>query len=140
MNWFFKLITELHVFLYRISGGKLFGRISGLDVLLLTTTGRKTGKVRTTPLLYVRNGEQLALIASYGGSDHHPGWWINLRGREGQVQVGPQRMRVTAEVANAEEKARLWPQFTAKYPGYDGYQKKTSRQIPLVLLTPVGVG
>jgi deazaflavin-dependent oxidoreductase (nitroreductase family) len=138
MQSVFKLMAMAHVFVYRLTSGRVLGRMFGLDVLLLTTTGRKTGKVRTTPLLYVRDGERIALIASNGGSKNHPGWWLNLRDGEGQVQIGGETMRVTAEQATPEEKARLWPRFTARYAGYDAYQRRTKRDIPVVLLRRAG--
>ena len=117
----------------RSLGGRF---IAGTPILLLTTTGRRTGK-RRTPLAYVREGERYVLCASNGGSAAHPGWYHNLRATgRAEIQVGPDRLGVSARTADPEERGQLFPRFVQMYKGYAAYEHKTSRQIPLVLLTP----
>ena len=106
-------------------------------MLLLTTTGRKSGKPWTKPLLYLPDGETLVIVASKGGAPAHPQWWLNLKHTPVvQVQVGSELRQMRAEEASPEERARLWPLVTALYGGYATYQKKTARQIPLGILRP----
>jgi F420H(2)-dependent quinone reductase len=108
-----------------------------MPVLLLTTTGRKSGKPRTQPLAYTRAGECYAVIASKGGAAHHPLWYLNLRANPlAEVTVGRQTERVRARVAEGEERERLWRQLADVFPGYDKYARKTSRRIPVVVLEP----
>jgi len=108
-------------------------------VLLLTTTGRKTGKQRTTPLLYVEDGGRYAVVASVGGAPAHPGWYLNLRSQPAAaIQIGRKKLPITAETAGPDERARLWALATRMYPAYDAYQAKTSREIPIVILSPAG--
>jgi deazaflavin-dependent oxidoreductase (nitroreductase family) len=133
-----KAVLWLHATLYRLTSGRIGGRfIAGGPILLLTTTGRRTGKRRTRPLAYVRDGERFVLCASNGGSPHHPGWYHNLcaTGRA-EVQVGAERLAVSARTADPTERSQLFPRFVQMYKGYAGYEQKTSRQIPLVVLTP----
>jgi len=106
-----------------------------VPVLLLTTTGRKTGKRRTTPLLYVEEGDRYVVVASVGGAPSHPAWYLNLRSNPAAtIQVGGRKVAVTAETAGLEERARLWPRLTQMWPRYDDYQAKTRREIPVVIL------
>jgi len=130
--------VKVHVALYRASGGRLGGRLrKGVPVLLLTTTGRKTGRRRTTPLLYVEEGDRYAVVASAGGAPSHPAWYLNLRSNPAAtIQVGGRQLAVTAETAGLEERARLWPGLTRMWPQYDDYQAKTRREIPVVILAP----
>jgi deazaflavin-dependent oxidoreductase (nitroreductase family) len=133
----FRMGTAVHTDLYRWTGGRLGGRAGRMPMLLLTTTGRKSGRARTTPLGYLPDGDRMVLVASYGGDDRHPQWYRNLQANpEATVQVGAQARRVRAATATAEEKAELWPRVVALYPGYGAYQRKTTRDIPLVILTP----
>jgi deazaflavin-dependent oxidoreductase (nitroreductase family) len=133
-----RLFSGLHTFLYRLSGGAIGGKTFNSPVLLLTVTGRKSGKQRTTPLLYIEDGDNLAIIASNGGADRPPTWWLNLKGNpEAQVQIGRTVRRVKAEQADPADKQRLWPILAKMYPAYDEYQKKTTREIPVVLLRPL---
>jgi F420H(2)-dependent quinone reductase len=132
------LLTKLHVDVYRRSGGRIGRRISGVPILLLEHVGRKTGKERTTPLMYVEDGDDLVLVASFGGAPKHPAWWINLRANpETTVQVGAERRRVRAREATDEERPRLWEKAVAAYSDYAVYQKRTDRKIPVVILTRV---
>lgn len=126
-----------HKLLYRASGGRVGGRIWGLSILLLTTSGRRTGKARTTPLCFFRDGEDLVVVASNGGMDWFPSWWLNLSHEpRATVQVGRRRRPVTAREATPEERARLWADLTSIAPGYLRYQERTRRKIPLAILHP----
>lgn len=108
-------------------------------MLLLNTTGRKSGQRRTTPLLYLRDGEDFVVIASNGGAPKHPAWYFNLKANpETTVELGDREVRVRAEEASSEEKARLWPKVVEMYSGYEGYRRKTDREIPLIFLHPIG--
>ena len=132
-----KFFSRLHVFLYKVSGGRIGGRFKAAPVLLLTTTGRKSGKQRTTPLLYAQDAGRYVIVASVGGAPKHPAWYLNLGGNpEATIRVGSRSFRVHAETAAPEERARLWTLVTQMYAPYDDYQAKTSREIPLVILTP----
>ena len=122
---------------YRLTGGKVGGTMKGAPILLLTVRGRKSGKLRTTPLLYGRDGDNLVVIASKGGDPKHPAWYHNLQGQEAEVQVGRERKRVRARDAEGEERERLWALTVGIYPPYADYQKKTTRRIPVVVLEPV---
>lgn len=133
-----KAIFSVVIFLYKVSGGIIGGTMNGNSVLLLTTTGRKTGKSRTLPLLYIRDGEAYVITASAGGAKKHPGWFFNVRSNpQATIQVHKQQMKVTAEVAGPEKKSELWAKLVAVAPNFAGYQKHTSREIPMVILRPV---
>jgi len=133
-----KLGSGAHAGLYRATGGKLFGRMGKSPILLLNTVGRKSGKKRTSPLLYVVDGDDFVVIASKGGASTHPAWYLNLMANpDATVEVGDREVRVRAEEADPEEKARLWQKMVEMYPTYDDYQKKTEREIPLLVLHPV---
>ena len=133
----FKLTGAIHVALYRLTGGRIGGRLYGASVLLLTTKGRKTGKTRTTPLLYLDDGDRLVVVASKGGAPRHPAWFLNLTADpEVTVERGRERLPMRAHEADDEERERYWPQVVTMYPGYAKYQVKTSRRIPLVVLEP----
>jgi len=129
----------VHTLVYRLTGG-LIGRTfpGGPEMLLLDHVGAKTGKKRTSPLLFIRDGEIPVIVASKGGYPKHPGWFHNLRANpETTIQIGPKRMQVRARVATPEERGRLWPKAVAAYGGYEQYQERTGREIPLVMLEPV---
>ena len=133
-----KLGSGAHAGVYRATGGKLFGRMGKSPILLLNTVGRKSGKKRTSPLLYVMDGEDFVIIASKGGASAHPAWYLNLRSNpEATVEIGDREVQVKAEVADPEDKARLWQKMVEMYPTYDDYQRKTEREIPLLVLRPV---
>jgi deazaflavin-dependent oxidoreductase (nitroreductase family) len=133
----FKVASRLHSGVYRLSGGKAGGRIGALDVLLLTTTGRKSGKQRTVPLLYTSDGDGLVVIGSKGGTPENPGWCLNLSADpHATVTIGRETRHVEARIAEGEERERLWRRMADAYPAYDGYQTKTSRRIPVVVLEP----
>jgi deazaflavin-dependent oxidoreductase (nitroreductase family) len=108
-----------------------------MPVLLLTTTGRRSGKTRTTPLTFFRDGANLVVIASNGGADRPPDWSLNLQQNpRAVVKIGTDELTVQARTALPEERERLWVGITATYSGYARYQKKTTRQIPVLILTP----
>ena len=133
-----KVLTGFHRRLYTLSGGRLGSGIVGMPVLILTTTGRKSGKPRETVLTTpVQEGDTIVLVASYGGDDRHPQWFLNLHADpDVSVRWKGATTPMRARVATAEEKARLWGAVTSAYKGYAGYQRRTGRDIPLVLLTP----
>jgi deazaflavin-dependent oxidoreductase (nitroreductase family) len=107
----------------------------GAPTLLLTTIGRHSGKARRLALIYGKDADQYVVVASKGGAEQHPEWYLNLRDNpEVQVQVMADRFRARARTATPEERERLWPQMVAIWPAYADYQKKTDRQIPLVIL------
>jgi deazaflavin-dependent oxidoreductase (nitroreductase family) len=129
-----RLFTAAHEFWYRMTNG-FVGGWAGAPMLLLTTSGRKSGEPRTTPLLFVRDGDDLVVIASYGGSDEHPQWWKNLRANPtAEVQAFAERRSVRAEAASGAERSRLWEKIKRQYPVYAWYESRTSREIPVVVL------
>jgi F420H(2)-dependent quinone reductase len=133
----FQITGAIHVALFRASKGRVGGRLRGAPVLLLTTKGRKTGKERTTPLLYLEDGGRLVVIASKGGAPSHPAWFLNLQADPTvTVERGKGKERYRARVAEGEERDALWQRVVAMYGSYADYQKKTSRQIPVVVLEP----
>jgi F420H(2)-dependent quinone reductase len=127
-----------HVALYRLSGGWVGERFPGLGpMLLLDHVGAKSRQLRTTPLVYTRDGQDLVLVASKGGHPRNPAWFHNLMAHpDTTVQVGRQRRLVHARLATAQEHKRLWPMVVKTYGGYEGYQRRTDREIPLVVLEP----
>ena len=140
-KWLFrtglKLVSSVHRALYRVSGGRVAGKVWGLPILLLTSTGRKSGAARTTPLCYLADGDDVVVVASNGGMDWFPDWWLNLQqDPHATVEIGGSRRAVVARAATLEEHERLWAAITAIAPGYLGYQRKTSRVIPLGILSP----
>lgn len=133
-----KGVTGLHKAVFEVSKGKLLNRGSGMPVLMLTTTGRKSGQPRTTMLTSpLQDGDTLMLVASKGGDDHHPAWFLNLRD-DPRVKVtrDGETTPMTAHVADATERANLWPRIIADHANYGGYQAKTDREIPVVVLEP----
>ena len=132
-----RMISGTHEFWYRLSGGLIGGRFGRLPILLLTTTGRTSGLKRTTPLVYLSDGKNLVIIASNGGSDKHPEWWLNLRSQpKAEVQVGRDVRTVVAHKADGDERERLWRQAVELYYGYDEYRRMARREIPVVVLAP----
>jgi deazaflavin-dependent oxidoreductase (nitroreductase family) len=128
-----------HRALYRAGRGRILGTVAGMPVLLLTTTGRRSGKPRTTPLTFFRDGENLVVIASNGGEDRPPAWWLNLQQEpRAVVEIGTTRQGVVAVDAPEQERERLWGTITAAHAGYAGYQRRTTRPIPIVLLSSEG--
>ena len=130
--------TAGHVLSYRVTNGLVGHRVPGLPaMLLLDHVGAKSGKRRTTPLVYVPDGDDVVIVASKGGHPRNPAWFHNLRAHpDTSIQVGAQRRPVHARVATPEERKRLWPRVVRAYGGYAGYQRRTEREIPLVILEP----
>jgi deazaflavin-dependent oxidoreductase (nitroreductase family) len=132
-----RALNKTHSSVYRRSDGRVWGTMFGGPILLLNTTGRKSGQRRTNPLLYVMDGEDFVLIASNGGAPSHPAWYLNLMANpDATVEVGDRKLRVRAEEVDGEEKARLWQKMVDMYSSYDDYQTKTKREIPLLVLHP----
>ncbi len=132
-----KILGTIHRTLYHASGGKLGKTFFGSPILLLTTTGRKTGRPWTWPLTYLPDGDRLVVIASNGGQPNHPSWYLNLRADPRvSVQLGDQTRAMIAQTIEGEERARLWSRTVREYPAYVGYQQKTDREIPVVILRP----
>jgi deazaflavin-dependent oxidoreductase (nitroreductase family) len=129
--------TNANVMLYRRSGGRLGNTVKGAPVLLLDHVGRKSGRARIAPVLYMRDGEDLVIVASRGGSDAMPAWWLNLQANPTTtVRIGTERRRMVAHEASTEEKAELWPRLVKMYGDYEVYQRRTEREIPVVILSP----
>jgi deazaflavin-dependent oxidoreductase (nitroreductase family) len=135
--------AKLHASVFRATGGRIGGRMVGSPVLLLVTTGRKSGQKRTAVLLYLedlylKDGGRYVIVASNGGTAKHPVWWLNLQADpEATVEVGGRKIHVRATEARGEEKARLWQRLVRMYPSYEDYQKRTDREIPVVILEPI---
>jgi len=129
---------DFHAWAYEASGGRWGGRLKGLPMALLFLVGRKSGKPRPTPLIYMRDGEDLIIVASFYGSPSHPAWYHNvLANPEFDVRVDRRRYRVRARTATPEEREKLWPRLVVHYPGYAAYQLRTQREIPVLILSPV---
>jgi deazaflavin-dependent oxidoreductase (nitroreductase family) len=134
-------LTGLHTLVYRATGGAIGHRVPGaFSMLLLDHVGAKSGRRRTSPLVYIPDGDGLVVVASKGGNPKHPGWYHNLRSNPvTTVQVGSEKRRVHARVASAEERKRLWPKAVEAYGPYRDYQlraDRVGREIPLVILEP----
>jgi deazaflavin-dependent oxidoreductase (nitroreductase family) len=133
-----RVVTGFHKAVFGVSNGRLANRGNGMPVLQLTTTGRKSGKRRTTMLTSpVQDGDRVVLVASNGGDDRHTNWFLNLRNDpKVEVTMGGRTRPMGARVASPEEKAELWPRVVAAHRGYEQYQTRTDRDIPLVILEP----
>ena len=129
------LFRQEHVERYQATDGEEGHEWQGTHALLLTTTGRKSGQKRTTPLIYDPVGDAYAIVASKGGADEPPAWYLNLQANpEVEVQVKADKFTANARTASEEEKAEIWPQMVEQWPAYDEYQASTERSIPIVLL------
>lgn len=129
------LFGKEHVERYQATDGEEGHEWEGTVTLLLTTTGRKSGRPYTTPLIYQRHGDDLLVVASKGGTDEQPDWYLNLQANpQVQVQVKGDRFAARARTASPEEKPEMWKTMAAAWPDYDNYQRKTSREIPVVVL------
>ena len=137
-DWMQRLFMHVHQFVYERSGGRVGASLAGRPMLLLKTIGRKTGQPRTAMLLYVVDGDNCAVVGSRGGSPHHPGWYHNLLANpDVEIQRGRLHAPVRARVAEGEERDRIWAKANeVNKGGYDNYQRKTDRQIPVVVLEP----
>jgi deazaflavin-dependent oxidoreductase (nitroreductase family) len=136
-SWLVEQFWRFHRWIYRVSGGRLGGRIGRLPVLLLTTRGRRSGLPRSAALTYLQEGRAYIVIASNAGEASHPAWWLNLMARpEAVIRVGRSEIPVAAREASASERDALWRRIVAAEPSYGRYQERTSRRIPIVVLEP----
>ena len=133
-----KWFTKLHKAVFRVTNGRVGGKGFGMPVVILTTTGRKSGKKRETMLTTpVHDDNRVILVASYGGDDRHPTWFLNLRDNpDVELTLEGKTRAMNARVASKEEKTHLWPRVVEAYKGYGQYQTRTDRDIPLVILEP----
>ena len=133
-----KIVNTIHRSLFTATKGRVGGSLMGMPALVLHTTGRKSGAPRTSMLTApIVEGDRVVLVASYGGDDREPSWAQNLRANpDVEITMGGATKPMRARIASAEERAELWPRVTSRYKGYAGYQTKTEREIPLVILTP----
>jgi deazaflavin-dependent oxidoreductase (nitroreductase family) len=133
----YRVGNAIHLAIYPRSEGRVAGSIMGGRLLLLTTTGRKSSKERTVPLLFMEQGDEMMIIGSNSGRATDPSWVFNLRTNpEATVQIGAESRPVRARFADGQEWERLWAELISQYPRYATYKDKTARRIPLVLLTP----
>ncbi len=131
-----RAMGRAHRAVYRLSRGRLLGRVAGMPVLMLTTTGRRTGRARTTPLTYFQSGAEIAIVASNGGEDSPPRWWLNLQAEpRASIAVDGRSEQVTAREASPDEHALLWPEITGTFKAYGDYARRTTRPIPVVILS-----
>jgi F420H(2)-dependent quinone reductase len=132
-----RLAGKLNVPVYRISGGRLMAKVSQAPVLLLTTTGRRSGRQRTAPVCYLRDGERFVVIGSNAGNPNPPAWALNLLANpEAEVEVRKKRRPVTALLAEGDEREDLWRRMNQLYNGFDDYEKRTDRGINVFVLKP----
>lgn len=131
------LVGRVQGAVYRASRGRLLGRVGRAKVLLLTTTGRRSGMARTVPLLHVVDGGRLVVVASLGGHDTHPAWYRNLQADpRATVTIGGRTVAVSARDADPAEAEALWPALIAVYPAWEAYRGRTTRRFPVVILAP----
>ena len=135
---FFKVGTGIHRAIFNISKGRIFGKAFGMPIIELVTTGRRSGKARATMLsVPVIDGDRLVLVASFGGDDRDPAWYLNLQANpEVRVTIAGSTRTMIARIATEEEKVELWSQIISAYEGYARYQERTKRPIPVVILEP----
>jgi deazaflavin-dependent oxidoreductase (nitroreductase family) len=137
LNPDYSLLGDEHVRRYRETDGEVGYQWNGAPTLLLTTTGRRSGEARTAPLIFGRDGDDLLIVASVGGSPKHPAWYLNLQADpHASVQVLGERFDVRARTASPDDKPRLWRIVNEVWPNYDVYQSRTEREIPVVVLSP----
>ena len=137
MDFWIKVLMAINIFLYRLSGGLLGGRMNGQNVLLLTTVGRRSGKEHVTPINFYRDGENYLLVGTNWGKRGQAAWYLNLMQLpEARIQVKRLNLTVKARPADEAEYARLWPYLLSVNPFYPRYQAQMKRRIPIVILTP----
>jgi deazaflavin-dependent oxidoreductase (nitroreductase family) len=142
-KWLIKRIGKWQTFVYELTGGRLWSRFLGVECAILTTTGRKSGEPRKTPLLYLAQGDEVVMVASQGGFSSMPLWYRNLQASpEALVQVGTNKRQMVARDANPQEREQLWPQLDALYSGYQEYRARTEgvREIPIVIFSAKAIG
>ena len=137
--WVWERGTTLHSFLYSASKGRIGGKMMGGPIVLVDSVGRKSGKRRTHPLICDEQGENIIVVASKGGIDAHPAWYLNLMANpETEINWRGDKRRVRAREAEGDERVRLWNRMAEVYPTYNDYQARTERQIPVIVLEPAG--
>jgi deazaflavin-dependent oxidoreductase (nitroreductase family) len=133
-----RVFTALNVFVYRLTGGRLMNSMMGTPICLVTMTGAKSGRKRIIPLMYNPHGGDVVLVASLGGAPQNPLWYYNLLAHpEIEIQVGPVKRRMRCRQASSDEKAALWPEIVANFSSYGAYQRRTDRDIPVMICSPV---
>ncbi|MCU0494650.1 MAG: nitroreductase family deazaflavin-dependent oxidoreductase [Chloroflexaceae bacterium] len=145
MNWHplfervLRALTNVHITLYRLLRGRVPGKFFGTHSILVTTMGRKSGKPRTTPLLFVPDGDSYIVVASYGGSNKHPAWYLNMEANPHVlVEAHGTSVETHASLVHENEYESLWARLVAIYPTYASYRRATTRRLPIVRLKPVG--
>jgi F420H(2)-dependent quinone reductase len=132
-----RAFTVSHAVAYRLSGGRVGRRIGEAPVLLLEHLGRRSGRWHTSPLLYMRDGDDLVVVASAGGSPRDPQWWLNLEAYpQARVRIGGRRREVVAHRASEDEKRAMWGRLLESWPDFETYERRTERDIPVVVLAP----
>jgi deazaflavin-dependent oxidoreductase (nitroreductase family) len=133
-DWNEKIIKE-----FRANGGKVGGNFAGAPLLLLHSTGAKTGRIRVNPMMYQADGDRFAVFGSKGGSPTNPDWFHNLRAYpNAEIEVGTETFGVVARVAEGEERERIWKTQKERYPGFADYEQRTEREIPVIILERTG--
>jgi deazaflavin-dependent oxidoreductase (nitroreductase family) len=135
---FYKVGTGIHRAIFNVSKGRIFGKAFGMPFVELLTTGRRSGKERSTMLsVPIVDGDRLVLVASFGGDERHPAWYLNLRANpEVRVTIAGSTRTMIARSATEEERVELWPQITSTFAGYARYQERIDRKIPVIILEP----
>ena len=138
MKFLWKLFVGMHVFFYRLSGGRFGGEMNGFKVLVLNTTGRKSGKAHSNPVGFFERNGGYVVVASNGGQANHPAWYHNIKANPRfTVQIKDQVIPVQGEILAGEQRSATWKWVVENAPAFGGYEKATSREIPLVFLKPV---
>ncbi len=138
-RWFIRAFGSIHAAVFRISGGRLSNSLQGDEICFLETTGARTGKLRTAPLMYVPHGDNVLMVASVGGTEKHPLWyWNMLKNPKVTVTHRNRRLRLRARLATHDERPELWPICVQHYPPFGEYQTRTEREIPIFVGEPVG--
>jgi F420H(2)-dependent quinone reductase len=136
-KWILKTMSKTNVFFYRLTGGRFMKSLKGSPICLVTMTGRKSGRTITMPLMYTPHGDDVLIVASLGGAPNHPVWYHNLVANpDVEIQVGGTVRKMRARQATAAEKAERWPALVASYPPFEDYQKRTERDIPVMICSP----
>jgi deazaflavin-dependent oxidoreductase (nitroreductase family) len=132
-----RLVGKLNAPIYRLSGGRVGGKLGEAPILLLTTTGRKSGQSRTAPVLYLADGDRFVVINTNAGNEKTPAWSLNLRASpEAEVEIGRKRIKVRSRLAEGEERSDLWRRSMEQYEGWDFYESKLNREVGVFILEP----